>query len=88
MPEPNDFDQSFYVLCFIGCLILGDNALDTDVGREKVKEVFRSAMLSAGTYENLEQIPEFRKAVADYDQARGIITVDPSELTPIAEGTV
>jgi len=87
MPEPNEpFSQSFYVLCFLGCLILADGALDTEEGRAKIKSVFQSGMLGAGTYEDLEQIPEFRKAVADYDKARaGIISVDPAEISLITE---
>jgi hypothetical protein len=84
MPEPNDFDRSFYTLCFLGCLILADGALDTEEGRAKIKSVFQTSILGAGTYENLEQIPEFRKAVEDFD--REIITVDPSEL-PSGERT-
>jgi hypothetical protein len=86
MRESEPFDKSFYVLSYLGAVILGGNLLDTEQGREKVKEIFKAGLLSAGSFEDLQAIPEFKKAVADYEA--GIVTVDPSELSPIDERTV
>jgi hypothetical protein len=85
MPEKNqDFDRSFYVLCVVGYWILALDALATPEGREQVKAAFRDAMLSAGSFEALSEIPEFVAAMRDIDLAArtGIIVADPAELTP------
>jgi hypothetical protein len=85
---PEQFDQSFYVLCVVGIWILELDALSTEEGREQVKDAFRAALLSAGNLEDWQKIPEFRAAMRDMHPAtsgnpEGVITVDESELSPI-----
>ena len=98
MPEPTkDCEFSFYVLCFIGYWILVDDALSTEQGREKVREAFRTGALAAGSFEALQEIPEFQAAMRDIDLAhQGVIagvpkeanlSTDPSQVAP-TEGTV
>jgi len=58
--------------------------LDSEEGRERVKSIFKGGLLAGGgTLEALESIPEFKKALADFEA--GIISVDESELSPIPE---
>jgi hypothetical protein len=81
MPEPNqDFDFSFYVLSVIGYWILADDALATPDGCEKVRGAFRTGMLAAGSFEELQQVPEFVAAMRDVEIARrtGVIVLDPT----------
>jgi hypothetical protein len=73
-----NFDQSFYVLCCLGYWILATDALAPSGGREKVKEVFRSGMLAAGSYEELCALPEFQAAMRD---CQGLDFGDPPMLT-------
>jgi hypothetical protein len=83
MHENEPFDNSFYTLSYLSCLILGGNLLDSEEGRERVKHIFKAGLLAGRTYEDLEAIPEFKKAVEDYEA--GIVTVDVSEISPIPE---
>jgi hypothetical protein len=83
--QDQDFDQSYYVLCVIGYWILATDALDTPEGREKIRAGFRDAMLSAGGYESLQTIPEFRKAMIDIAAAaEKLLLVDESEVSPLS----
>ena len=92
MPEPNEpFDMSFYVLCVVGHWILVGDALATPEGRERVKNAFRSAMLGAGTFEDLEAIPEFQKAMIDVEHASVVTIPAPPPgftLDDVTEGKV
>lgn len=67
MSEP-EFDKSFYSLSVIGFLILAENILDTPQGCETIKQMFRDALVGAGTYENLCAIPEFAAAMSDIER--------------------
>jgi hypothetical protein len=98
MPESNqDFDQSFYVLCVVGYWILATDALDTAVGREKVKSAFRYAMQCAGSYAALEALPEFQAALRHVQSmecsdklpfqaahAAAVLTVDETDVSPLS----
>jgi len=82
MAEPNEkLDRAFYTLSYLGAVILGGNLLDSEDGRERVKQIFKAGLLAGGSYEALLEIPEFARAVKDYET--GVLTVDPSELSPV-----
>lgn len=87
-----DFDKSLYVLFCAGYLILGLDMLSTETGRERVKSVFRDAMLSAGSYEELAALPEFQAAMRDMQKAESGEFSSPPEVVswdePVGEGKV
>ncbi len=78
--EPNqDFDKSFYVLCCAGYLILGLDLLATPAGCERVKSIFRDAMLAAGSYEAWKPC-EFQAAMRDMQRAERGEFSNPPEV--------
>ncbi len=92
------FDASFYVLSLVGLWIFLDGALDSAEGREEIRAAFKDALLSAGSFEALQSIPEFQLAMEDYQRAHegavdiaarldlmpaGPISVDELEVSPV-----
>src|SRR5215468_5287957 len=66
--EQPAFDVSFYTLVCIGYYVIARDALATEAGREKVKKIFRDALLAGGSFEALQEIPEFRAAMRDMER--------------------
>jgi hypothetical protein len=62
MSDTQQFDQSFYVLCVMGWLILEKNILGTPEGCEVIRQMFRDS-LKVGPA--LADVAEFKAAMSD-----------------------
>jgi hypothetical protein len=80
MSDTQQFDQSFYVLCVMGWLILEKNILGTEQGCETIRQMFRNALQLGDA---LNDIPEYRAAMADVAkiQAGELDSVPPSRFS-------